>query len=441
MGVHLKFPKFLSNLFNSYMQNGIDTSTPPHLVDRIVFSNWVCLVATFVNLIGAQANFQNGYNLLLVINGYYQAAIILTWILNRFQYHLTARLTFLFALYSGIIFSCAIQGPAYQMEFYLLPLAVLSMTLFHPTERYWAWLFVLISLFAFHFFVRQSGPILNIDPAHGRYTLEDLRTNQINYTLALVLTLIALSNAYFRASKLVDDQRSQTFNQTRLSNLGLISCNVAHELNSPLAALNLQSFRLQEKLKKAGAPAEQLEDTSRLLKLSDRLSSVVQSFKLLSNQTDTENMQVTKLESLFKLTKDLSAERLKRYGIVLQFDFHDSEDPVFCQPVAISQALFYIVDNAIDAISENPGNRWIRIQSQPFAKRLRIQVTDSGLTPDRKTASRIFDPFFTTKALGRGVGIGLTIARQIFESHGGSIQLDSTSPNTSFVVELPRART
>lgn len=68
----------------------------------------------------------------------------------------------------------------------------------------------------------------------------------------------------------------------------------------------------------------------------------------------------------------------------------------------------------------------------------RIEVTDSGPGIPVEVAEKIMKPFFTTKPVGKGTGLGLSISRSIISAHKGTLELDRTRPNTTFVVRLPR---
>lgn len=82
--------------------------------------------------------------------------------------------------------------------------------------------------------------------------------------------------------------------------------------------------------------------------------------------------------------------------------------------------------------------RWIRLRVEERGDHVLIHVTDSGPGVPSGVASRIFKPFFTTKGLGSGTGLGLSISRQLAQANGGTLDLDDSSPHTTFSIRLPR---
>jgi C4-dicarboxylate-specific signal transduction histidine kinase len=107
------------------------------------------------------------------------------------------------------------------------------------------------------------------------------------------------------------------------------------------------------------------------------------------------------------------------------------------RPVQLSQVFLNLLNNAFDAIEGAP-SPWIRVELYSEDDFIEVSVTDSGPGVAKEIRSRIMEPFFTTKPLGKGTGLGLSVSAGIMKAHHGSLFLDETSPNTRFVVRMPR---
>jgi signal transduction histidine kinase len=81
---------------------------------------------------------------------------------------------------------------------------------------------------------------------------------------------------------------------------------------------------------------------------------------------------------------------------------------------------------------------WIRISFSEDQNQIQILVTDSGTGIQPALRDKLFQPFFTTKEIGRGTGLGLSVAKGLVETHSGSLHIDPDCPNTRFVIALPK---
>jgi signal transduction histidine kinase len=99
-----------------------------------------------------------------------------------------------------------------------------------------------------------------------------------------------------------------------------------------------------------------------------------------------------------------------------------------------------LIINAHHAMPDG-GKLTVRTSSLP-EDRVFIEIEDSGCGIPSESIDRVFDPFFTTKEEGKGTGLGLSVSRNIVESQGGEIGVQSTvGVGTVFRVVLPRVST
>jgi two-component system sensor histidine kinase RegB len=101
----------------------------------------------------------------------------------------------------------------------------------------------------------------------------------------------------------------------------------------------------------------------------------------------------------------------------------------------VTQALRSLITNAQDA---SPPDGQVTLSAVMRADVLAIDVVDRGRGMSEELLARIGEPFFTTKQPGRGMGLGLFLARAVFESLGGAIAFDSReAQGTTVTVTVP----
>jgi two-component system sensor histidine kinase RegB len=104
--------------------------------------------------------------------------------------------------------------------------------------------------------------------------------------------------------------------------------------------------------------------------------------------------------------------------------------------VVLSQAVRGLVQNAIDA---DPQRRGVQVSVERFAQHLTWEIADLGEGMAPEVLKRVSEPFFTTKPTGKGMGLGVFLAKNVIERLEGSIDFQSTAgQGTKVTIRLPR---
>ena len=129
----------------------------------------------------------------------------------------------------------------------------------------------------------------------------------------------------------------------------------------------------------------------------------------------------------------LIEQRLAQHKVGLELEIPNQLPVIQANAQKLKQALVNLVMNALEAM---PQGGVLKIKALVIRSQFEIRIGDSGngISPDR--LKQIFDPFYTTKA--NGLGLGLTICREIIDQHGGHLLVESQEgAGTIFTVHLP----
>ena len=126
-------------------------------------------------------------------------------------------------------------------------------------------------------------------------------------------------------------------------------------------------------------------------------------------------------------------------GLYWEIDIPDSLPPVEIDPDRLAQALGNLLSNAIKYTSEGT----ISIEAEAKPEKVAINVVDSGIGIAPSEQERIFEPFYRSqrdKRFPQGMGLGLSIARDLVVAHGGTLTVESAPGEGSrFVILLPQS--
>jgi len=247
----------------------------------------------------------------------------------------------------------------------------------------------------------------------------------------------------------------------KLSALGRLLAQLSHEINNPLNVIHNNIGPLQDysdalctairecrELATDDAQRARLAEIWQRLDLEFIVEDSAQAFAITSTAIKRVASIHRELKAFLhreppqrELT-DLAAQ-LRATGALVERSWPDVEicyelDPlpqIAVNPGRINQTVTNLLTNAADAMNHRGR---IVVRASGDDNRIQIRVADTGPGVPRELRSRIFEPFFTTKDIGQGLGLGLSICREIIVAHGGSLELDdSHAPGACFVIALP----
>ncbi len=225
---------------------------------------------------------------------------------------------------------------------------------------------------------------------------------------------------------------------------GLVA-GIAHEINSPLGALqaNLQTIQSAVDKLRSGAAAAGPEAAlaatfaaaGQCREACERVSAIVKNLSRFA-QLDRADFRRVQLHEGLESALELLRYRFEE-GIELARDFGELPE-IDCRPRDLNQVFLNLLQNAIEAVERNGGKREICVRTRCEAGWARVAIVDTGCGIRPENLPHIFEPGFTTKGLKVGLGLGLPICDRIIRDHRGRIEVASSpGQGSTFTVFLP----
>ncbi|MGZ3427318.1 MAG: sensor histidine kinase, partial [Polyangia bacterium] len=249
--------------------------------------------------------------------------------------------------------------------------------------------------------------------------------------------------------RLVDDLRKalgelrttqgRLVQHAKMAALGQLVAGVAHEINTPLAAVvsnNDLFLRIFARMRQGRIEERDLaaiDDLSKVTRLAcARISDIVRTLRTFA-RLDEADVKSVDLHEGIESTLVLIAH-LTKGGIQIERRYGDLPR-VECHPNQINQVFMNLCVNACQAMGDRGT---LSIATRALGDMVEVRVKDTGVGIAQDKLSRIVDPGFTTKGAPLGTGLGLSIVYQIVEGHGGEIAVESElGVGTEFTVRLP----
>ncbi len=229
----------------------------------------------------------------------------------------------------------------------------------------------------------------------------------------------------------------QLHQKDRLASLATLAAGAAHELNTPLGTIAVIAREL-ERYATVTQPNEAIALDCGLIRGEvERCREILERMSADGADPTGESPEAITVSGFLEQVHAALPEAERRRVRI------EAED--FCMLLvipmrAVEQALTALVRNAIDA---SPADAPIVLAAQHAGRRregnVRFVVRDRGCGMSGETLRRVGEPFYTTKEPGKGMGLGVFLARTLAERLGGQLTFESPGKGTIAALEIPRA--
>jgi two-component system sensor histidine kinase RegB len=275
------------------------------------------------------------------------------------------------------------------------------------------------------------------------HRLNDFPTHLFTMWLAgaavaeLVATYVTRARAVLaQRQQQLDDARDRAVRSERLASLTTLAAGAAHELSTPLGTIAVAARELDRNTARLSEPkaiVAALQDDAQLIRSEvHRCQTILDGMS--GRATDgAPTVEPLSPDVIVQLARNrLTEEQRRRLRLEIAADAG-----VLTAGAAVAQALSSLLKNAFDASGMSDE---VQLRVVPRGTMLRLEVRDHGYGMSAEARRRAGEPFYTTKEPGRGLGLGLFLARTIAEHAGGSLQFEG-GQGTTAILEIPTAVT
>ncbi|HEX4421996.1 MAG TPA: ATP-binding protein [Kofleriaceae bacterium] len=290
----------------------------------------------------------------------------------------------------------------------------------------WSWMLVGLSFVGFGLLLIAHQPLAIPDDRRtvGMWVALGVASAFVVHFLRRITGALAERDAELTKA------RGLAARQERLASLATMAAGAAHELSTPLGTVALAAKELERALTKNEA-LELAADARLIREQVGRCRAILEQMAQGAGTVGETVVSCTVGELLDEalvgirdapaVHRDVPAELLRA--------------PLRLPPRAVTQALRSLVTNAQDA---SPATSSVVVAVRLDGRTLELAIRDRGAGMPSEILARIGEPFFTTKPPGRGMGLGLFLARAVVEGVGGTMQIDSRDGDgTEVRVTLP----
>jgi two-component system, sensor histidine kinase RegB len=320
---------------------------------------------------------------------------------------------------TGLLFTAG--GPSNPFSVFYLVHVALAALLLAPRP---AWLVAALTSLAFGSLFLLPARIIDPHAMHMHHGASSMHLQGmwLAYSLAAGFVVHFVSRVasalQAREHELFELQRSAVRHE-KLASLSTLAAGAAHELGTPLATIALVARELEHGLS-AGRSAEELVPDARLIRQEvERCREILQQMAARAGEGAGEMLAKVSIRGVEQDLSDVLGSRATQISFEREGDLSELVAP----KGLLVQVLANLVRNAFDAQAEAGKSEPVRVVTRLEAERAAFEIFDSGCGIPAHESDRVGEPFFTTKAPGRGLGLGVFLARAFAEKMGGELTL------------------
>jgi len=235
-----------------------------------------------------------------------------------------------------------------------------------------------------------------------------------------------------RANRELAESQKKLLRYERLSAVGAVAAQVAHDIRNPLTAIGGFARRL---LRQSNDMQPNQDYFRIIVQEVDRMEHILSDLLSFSKPPDIVR-KPGDINAVLRKTITVYMQQIEKRAIIYRENLHLDMPQVAIDAAQMQRVFDNIVKNALDAMQDDEGGSWLTITSGHDGAMIYVTIADTGSGIHDGDADKIFEPFFTSKASGSG--LGLTLAAQVVAAHGGTITWQPCEPRgTCFIIALP----
>lgn len=224
----------------------------------------------------------------------------------------------------------------------------------------------------------------------------------------------------------------------KLAVVGQMASGITHELSQPLGAIQTLSANAIEFMRR-GDLATAEKNLGIVGQLAEQLGGIITPLKTFARKSPAVPAAVD-VALAVDAALFLFEQRLRKEAVTVERAIASGHWIAWCDQNRLQQVLVNLIGNALDAMAGQVERRLVFAVGEDGPERIALTVTDSGSGFSEAALDRLFEPFFTTKQPGEGLGLGLSLSRDILRDFAGDL-LAAPAPGggARFTVLLPSA--